>query len=242
LKQKSAISQRKTTVFAPPRPKRLRGQSRKQAATQEPAASKPRSRALAARLAAEVERLAAELELSRARIAELEARVDVDPLTETLNRRGFERELTRSLAYVKRYAVSAALVYIDLDEFKPVNDRHGHAAGDAVLKAIAAALIRHVRASDVVARIGGDEFVALLWNVGGRDAATKAAELEAAVYATPVRWAVRRWSSARPPAWRSSARSIRPPRCSPAGTRPCMRARPSAKMALREARLRRARK
>jgi diguanylate cyclase (GGDEF)-like protein len=187
LKQKPAISQRKTTAFPPPRPKRRRGQSRKQAGTQEPA-SKPRARAVAVRLAVEVERLAAELELSRARIAELEARVDVDPLTETLNRRGFERELKRSLAYVKRYAVSAALVYIDLDEFKPVNDRHGHAAGDAVLKAIAAVLTRHVRASDVVARIGGDEFVALLWNVGGRDAATKAAELEAAVYATPVRW------------------------------------------------------
>jgi diguanylate cyclase (GGDEF)-like protein len=140
------------------------------------------------RLAAEVERLATELEASRTRIAELEARIDVDPLTETLNRRGFERELKRSLAYVKRYGVSASLVYLDLDEFKPVNDRHGHAAGDTVLKAIAAALIRHVRASDVVARIGGDEFAVLLWNVSGADAAAKTAALEAAVYATPVRW------------------------------------------------------
>jgi diguanylate cyclase (GGDEF)-like protein len=139
-------------------------------------------------LAAEVERLAAELQASHARITELEARIDVDPLTETLNRRGFERELTRSLAYVKRYAVSAALVYLDLDDFKPVNDRHGHAAGDAVLKAIAATLVRHVRASDVVARIGGDEFVVLLWNVTDADAAAKASALEAAVYATPVRW------------------------------------------------------
>jgi len=141
----------------------------------------------AERLAAEVDRLAAELEASRARITELEARIDIDPLTETLNRRGFERELKRSLAYVKRYGVSAALVYLDLDDFKPVNDRHGHAAGDAVLKAIAAALISHVRASDVVARIGGDEFVVLLWNVSEREAAAKAAELEAAVFATPVR-------------------------------------------------------
>jgi diguanylate cyclase (GGDEF)-like protein len=140
------------------------------------------------RLAAEVERLAAELEISRIRITELEARIDVDPLTETLNRRGFERELRRSLAYVKRYGVSAALVYLDLDEFKPVNDRHGHAAGDAVLKAIAAALVRRVRASDVVARIGGDEFAVLMWNIGEADALAKAAALEAAVYATPVRW------------------------------------------------------
>ena len=142
----------------------------------------------AVQLAAEVERLAAELATSRARITELEQRIDVDPLTETLNRRGFERELTRSLAYVKRYGVSAALIYLDLDDFKPVNDRHGHAAGDAVLKAAAAALVGHVRASDVVARIGGDEFAVLLWNVSDDEAAAKAAALEAAVYATPVRW------------------------------------------------------
>lgn len=140
------------------------------------------------RLAAEVDKLAAELDASRARIADLEARVDVDPLTDVLNRRGFERELVRSLAYVKRYGTSAALVYLDLDGFKPVNDRHGHAAGDAVLKAVAAALQRQVRASDVVARIGGDEFAVLLWNIGEAEAAAKAAALEAAVYATPVRW------------------------------------------------------
>ena len=140
------------------------------------------------RLAAEVDALAAQLQDSRARILDLEARVDVDPLTDVLNRRGFERELRRSLAYVKRYGTSAALIYIDLDGFKPVNDRHGHGAGDAVLKAVAAALVRNVRASDVVARLGGDEFAVLLWNVNGANAAAKAAALEAAVYGTPVRW------------------------------------------------------
>ncbi len=153
-----------------------------------PKAAKPRARSAPARLTAEVERLATELAASRARISELESRIDVDPLTETLNRRGFERELGRSLAYVKRYRANAALVYLDLDEFKPVNDRHGHAAGDAVLKAISAALLREVRASDIVARIGGDEFVVLLWNMTDSDALDKAAALERAVYATPVRW------------------------------------------------------
>jgi diguanylate cyclase (GGDEF)-like protein len=152
------------------------------------AAQPPRPRTAAARLLAEVERLAADLEASRARISDLESRIDVDPLTETLNRRGFERELRRSLAYVKRYAANATLIYLDLDEFKPVNDRHGHAAGDAVLKAIAAALTREVRASDVVARIGGDEFAVLLWNLPDADAVAKAVELERAVYAMPVRW------------------------------------------------------
>jgi len=162
---------------------------RARAAPKEPeAAPMARPASSGRRLAAEVERLAAELAASRARISELEARIDVDPLTETLNRRGFERELKRSLAYVKRYGVGAALIYVDLDSFKPVNDRHGHAAGDTVLKAVAAALLRQVRASDVVARIGGDEFVVLLWNVGEANALAKAATLETAVYATPVRW------------------------------------------------------
>jgi len=140
------------------------------------------------RLAAEVDALAAQLEASRARIGELESRIDIDPLTDLLNRRGFQRELKRSLAYVKRYGAGAALVYLDLDGFKSVNDRHGHAAGDALLGAIAAALVRNVRASDVVARIGGDEFAVLLWNADGRAAAAKAAALEEIVHATPLRW------------------------------------------------------
>ena len=96
------------------------------------------------------------------------------------NRRGFDRELKRSLAYVKRYWTRAALIYIDLDGFKPVNDRHGHAAGDAMLKAVAATLTRNVRASDTVARLGGDEFGLILWNLSEADAAAKAWALEAA--------------------------------------------------------------
>ena len=118
----------------------------------------------AALLLAEVARLKRELEEARARIAELELRADVDPLLDILNRRGFERELKRSLAYVKRYATPAALLYIDLDGFKTINDRHGHAAGDVLLKAVAGELPAHVRASDVVARLGGDEFGVLMWN------------------------------------------------------------------------------
>jgi diguanylate cyclase (GGDEF)-like protein len=136
---------------------------------------------LAMRLVAEVEALKAELAAARAQIAELEVRADVDPLLDILNRRGFERELTRSLAYVKRYGTPAALLYLDLDGFKSVNDRHGHAVGDAVLKAVAAALVREVRASDVVGRLGGDELAILLWNVTEAAAAAKAEILEQTV-------------------------------------------------------------
>jgi diguanylate cyclase (GGDEF)-like protein len=187
VRHKSAKPREKPLLLRARRQAQIVGQ-RPSAPSAQPGTPKPRSRAVSARLAAEVERLVAELDASQTRISELEARIDVDPLTETLNRRGFERELKRSLSYVKRYAVSAALVYLDLDGFKPVNDRHGHAAGDAVLKAVAAALARKVRTSDVVARVGGDEFVVLLWNVTEAEAAAKAAALEAAVYATLVRW------------------------------------------------------
>jgi diguanylate cyclase (GGDEF)-like protein len=184
MKNRAAKTGRKSIASPRPRPKSRRVQ------TEEPAAPKARtpSRASIMRLAAEVDALAAELRTSRARIADLEARVDIDPLTDVLNRRGFERELKRSLAYVKRYGTGAALVYLDLDGFKPVNDRHGHAAGDAVLRAIAAALLRNVRASDVVGRVGGDEFAVLLWNIDAATAASKAAALEAVVYSTAVPW------------------------------------------------------
>jgi diguanylate cyclase (GGDEF)-like protein len=132
----------------------------------------------AALLLAEVERLQADLGKAQRTIAELEARADVDPLLDILNRRGFERELKRSLAYLQRYNGEAVLLFIDLDGFKAVNDRHGHAAGDALLKAVARELVGHVRASDVVARLGGDEFGVLLWNLGSAQAAAKAHSLE----------------------------------------------------------------
>src|SRR5262249_54382567 len=89
------------------------------------------------RLAAEVERLDREPAGARPRMPELEPRAETDPPPDVPNRRGFERELKRSLAHTKRYGTSAALLYLDLDGFKAVNDRHGHAAGDAVLKAVA---------------------------------------------------------------------------------------------------------
>jgi diguanylate cyclase (GGDEF)-like protein len=134
----------------------------------------------------EVVRLKAELRAARARIIELEARADIDPLLDILNRRGFERELARSIAYVKRYGTDAVLIYIDLDGFKAVNDRCGHAAGDDLLKAVAAALAARVRASDVVARLGGDEFAVLMWNVSEAHAGSKARDLEEAVAAVTV--------------------------------------------------------
>ena len=140
----------------------------------------------AALLLAEIERLKSELSQAERKVSELELRADVDPLLDILNRRGFERELKRSLAYLQRYQGEAALLFIDLDGFKAVNDQHGHAAGDVLLKAVARELVGHVRASDVVARLGGDEFGVLLWNLGAPLAAAKARELEKLIEAVSV--------------------------------------------------------
>jgi diguanylate cyclase (GGDEF)-like protein len=140
----------------------------------------------AALLLAEIERLKSDVARARRTIADLEARADVDPLLDILNRRGFERELKRSLAYLQRYKGEATLLFIDLDGFKAINDRRGHAAGDALLKAVANELASHVRASDVVARLGGDEFGVLLWNLAQAQAAAKARDLENLIAAVAV--------------------------------------------------------
>jgi diguanylate cyclase (GGDEF)-like protein len=139
-----------------------------------------------AQLRAEYDRLHQELLRAEWRIAELEARADIDPLLDVLNRRGFERELKRSLAYVARYGTPGVLIFIDLDGFKAVNDRHGHAVGDKLLRAVAAELAGHVRASDVVGRLGGDEFGVVMWNIGAERAQAKARELEAIIEAASI--------------------------------------------------------
>ncbi|HEV7600022.1 MAG TPA: GGDEF domain-containing protein [Bradyrhizobium sp.] len=128
-----------------------------------------------------IRRLRSQLARALSRIDELEAAADQDFLLNIPNRRGFERELNRSIAYIQRYHASGALIVLDVDRLKPINDAYGHAAGDEVLKAVVAVLLRHVRSSDVIGRLGGDEFALLLWNLSETDAHAKAASLEQAV-------------------------------------------------------------
>ena len=98
----------------------------------------------------------------KAREERLEHVVDHDFLTGLFNRRYFDRALEHELDRSRRYGSAGSLLLVDLDHFKEVNDRLGHAAGDDLLKSVAATLKQHVRKTDVLARFGGDEFAILL--------------------------------------------------------------------------------
>jgi diguanylate cyclase (GGDEF)-like protein len=126
-------------------------------------------------------RLQRKLAEALAKIEQLQASAETDFLLGVLNRRGFERELGRAVAYITRYRATGALIVIDVDRLKPINDSFGHAAGDEVLRAVVGVLQRQVRASDVIARLGGDEFVLLLWNLTEADAVKKSLQIEAAI-------------------------------------------------------------
>ena len=93
---------------------------------------------------------------------EVRALANRDALTDLCNRRWFEQELIRQVALAGRHGSPGALLLVDLDNFRRINDGLGHAAGDEVIREIAARLEKRVRASDVVARVGGDEFALLL--------------------------------------------------------------------------------
>jgi diguanylate cyclase (GGDEF)-like protein/PAS domain S-box-containing protein len=109
--------------------------------------------------------------------ASLRELADKDVVTGLMNRRRFEEELDTQAERCARYGERAALVLLDLDKFKQVNDSHGHKAGDRVIRAVGRAMLERVRDSDVVARIGGDEFALLLLNISAEEAAEVAEQI-----------------------------------------------------------------
>jgi len=112
---------------------------------------------------------------------------DHDPLTGLFNRKRFEEELHRHLLHVRRHGQAGAVLLLDVDHFKYVNDSLGHAVGDIVLRAVADALVARLREQDVLARLGGDEFAILLPDSRStEDVETAAAGILAAVAAVGV--------------------------------------------------------
>lgn len=107
-------------------------------------------------------------------VVQLRQEAMLDPLLPVYNRRAFRRELERAIALLERYGIGSALLYIDINEFKRINDRFGHAAGDVVLASVAEALQSQVRVSDSVGRLGGDEFAIILIQADETGAEAKA--------------------------------------------------------------------
>jgi diguanylate cyclase (GGDEF)-like protein len=148
----------------------------------------PRVREALLQLMGEVDQLRRQLEESRSRIAYLERLADEDALMPIANRRAFIRELSRMMAFAERYDTPASVVYFDLNGLKQINDTHGHAAGDAALQHVSRVLVESVRNSDVVGRLGGDEFGVILVQTDHETALRKAAALSAAVSSRPLLW------------------------------------------------------
>ena len=148
----------------------------------------PKVRAAIGQLLEEVQRTRQELEQAKKRVDHLEQLADQDTLTPVLNRRAFVRELSRVMAFSERYGAASAVLYFDVNGLKAINDTHGHAAGDAALSHVAQVLMHQVRGSDIVGRLGGDEFGVILVQVDSQGAQAKATQLAQAIEAQPVAW------------------------------------------------------
>lgn len=148
----------------------------------------PRVRDAIMTLMHEVDRLRREVEQTRGKLEDMARTADQDMLLPILNRRAFVREITRFTAFAERYGTPSSLLYFDFDDFKSVNDAHGHPAGDAVLRHFSDFIASRIRESDVLARLGGDEFGVILSHVTAENAARKGASLTKALRDNPPVW------------------------------------------------------
>jgi diguanylate cyclase (GGDEF)-like protein len=128
------------------------------------------------------------LEEAYERITQLERLADEDSLAPIANRRAFVRELSRMIAFTRRYGPPSSVIYFDVNGMKQINDTHGHPAGDAALRHVAEVLCANVRQSDIVGRLGGDEFGVILAQTNQEQANAKATSLAEAIGTTVLRW------------------------------------------------------
>jgi diguanylate cyclase (GGDEF)-like protein len=145
----------------------------------------PQARAAVDTLMAEVSLLAQDNADLLDKLAGAQALADRDPLAPVFNRRAVLRELQRVVSYIERYRTQAAVLFIDMDGFKALNDSYGHAVGDAALVHVAKLLLMQVRESDIVGRVGGDEFAVVLANASAEEARRKAQFLAMLIAETP---------------------------------------------------------
>ena len=134
-------------------------------------------------LARDFDEMADEIQASHDRLRDLALH---DPLTGLLNHRVSQERLEAELARARRENHSVAVVVLDIDYFKSINDRHGHAAGDEALRLVAQAIVSTLRPADFCGRVGGDEFVVGLYGVDARQAAEVVARIRVAVRAVEV--------------------------------------------------------
>ncbi len=130
-------------------------------------------------LALQEENLTLRKELHRLRqnLLKLEQSADMDPLVPIYNRRAFMRELVKAQSLYDRFGIPSYMLYIDLDDFKIVNDRHGHVLGDKLLIELGQVLQSETRNCDLAARLGGDEFGIILFKVDLKQAIAKGKRL-----------------------------------------------------------------
>lgn len=148
----------------------------------------PNVKAALTALLDEVRSLREELDRTRKRIQFLERVADEDAMLPIANRRAFVRELTRIISFSERYGSPGSVLYFDLNGMKQINDRFGHAAGDAALRHFSTLLVNNVRDSDVVGRLGGDEFGVILAQADVVQAQEKAAQLVGVIARSPFFW------------------------------------------------------
>ena len=146
----------------------------------------PKVRMAIMTLMEEVAKLREELNSSRGRIQHLERLADQDSLVPVYNRRAFVRELTRAISMTERYGAPSTVIYFDVNNMKHINDTHGHPAGDAALRHVADTLREQVRDSDIVGRLGGDEFGVILDQIDAQVAEVKSVQLAEAIASKAV--------------------------------------------------------